>query len=190
VPDPAAEKARLRERMRRARAAIPAAERGRLAARIESRVLTVPGLAEARTVLVFYSFGSEPETDVLVRRLHARGKRLLLPYLAEGGMEAAEVRVTDELVPSGYGPREPTRRVPVEPAEVEAVIAPGLAFDRRGCRLGYGGGHYDRFLARLGPGAVRVGVGFAAQLVDELPAEPHDERLHWIVTDAEVVEVA
>ena len=60
----------------------------------------------------------------------------------------------------------------VDPDEVDLVITPGLAFDRAGHRLGYGGGHYDRYLGRARPEAPRVGIGFPLQLVDEVPVEP------------------
>lgn len=174
--------------MRRVRASLPPEERRRRAARVESRLLELDAVGEARTVLLFYSFGTEVETGMLLRRLHDRGKRLLLPYLEGSGMEVAEVHPDEPLTPTGYGPPEPALRRPVDPAEVDLVIAPGLAFDRGGHRLGYGAGYYDRFLARLGPGAIRIGIGYAEQLVEELPVEPHDVRLDLVVTDAEVVD--
>lgn len=69
-----------------------------------------------------------------------------------------------------------------DPARVDVVVVPGLAFTSRGDRLGQGGGWYDRFLAGLRPGAVTIGVGFREQLVDRLPVEPHDVRLAHVVT--------
>jgi 5-formyltetrahydrofolate cyclo-ligase len=68
------------------------------------------------------------------------------------------------------------------------VVTPGLAFDRHGRRLGYGGGHYDRYLARLGPRAVRVGIAFSIQVIEDVPAAPEDERVHVVVTDAGVID--
>jgi 5-formyltetrahydrofolate cyclo-ligase len=185
--DPAEEKRAFRDRMRTVRASIPPPERERLAARAEARLLALPELATARTVLLFYSFGTEIPTEVLMRRLLARGLRVLLPYLTESAMEAAEIRPGDPLEATDYGPKEPTGRVAVDPAEVDVVVTPGLAFDRSGGRLGYGGGHYDRYLTRLHPAAVRIGIGFASQVVDEVPEEPTDQRVDVIVTDEEVV---
>lgn len=178
-----AAKRELRERMRALRAAIPEGDRARMARAIEGRLLALPEVSAAGTVLLFYSFGSEVPTRDVVRRILARGTRLLLPYLEEGGMEAAEVRPGDPLEPSGYGPKEPVRRVPVDPSEVDVVVTPGLAFDRAGRRLGYGGGAYDRYLRRLGPAALRVGIGFAAQLVDRVPGDERDERVHMVITE-------
>ncbi len=175
--------------MRDVRRSIPPGERAALEAAVAGRLLALPEVTAAGTILVFYSFGSEVGTRYIAVRLHDRGARLLLPYLDEGAMEAAEVRPGDDLPVTDYGPREPSRRVAVEPAEVDVVVAPGLAFDRRGARLGYGGGHYDRYLARLGGRAVRIGLGFSVQLVDEVPTEPRDELLDVVVTDAETVRV-
>ncbi len=180
-----AEKAALRDRMRRVREGIPAEERGRRSREAQDRVLSLEELQGARSVLLFYAFGSEVQTRDLRGRLGARGARVLLPYLGSEGMEAAQAH---DLVPSPYGPKEPSHRVPVDPSEVDLVIAPGLAFDRRGHRLGFGGGHYDRYLARLGEGALRVGMCFAEQVLESVPSEPHDVRMHLLVTDAEVID--
>jgi 5-formyltetrahydrofolate cyclo-ligase len=78
--------------------------------------------------------------------------------------------------------------VAVDPGEVDVVVTPGLAFDRAGRRLGYGGGHYDRFLDRVEPRALRVGIGFSSQLAEEVPAGPRDRRVQLLVTDAGVID--
>src|SRR2546422_4493522 len=150
-------KAALRARMRRMRVAISPEERAALAERAMSRLFDVPALQSARTVLSFSSFGSELPTDGIQRRLHDEGRRVLLPFLEGHDIEAADVVAGDALVATDYGPTEPAERVAVDPSEVDVVLVPALAFDRLGYRVGYGGGHYDRYLARLRPRAVRVG---------------------------------
>jgi 5-formyltetrahydrofolate cyclo-ligase len=175
--------------MRDARAAIPRERRLELARAAEGNLFGVDAMTGARTVLVFYSFGSEIPTAGLIARLSQQGTRVLLPFLDdERRMEAAVLEPGEPPVQTGYGPKEPPRRVAVDPAEVDVVITPGLAFDRFGRRLGYGGGHYDRYLARLHPRAVRIGIGFSVQIVDEVPAEPGDERVDVIVTDRSVLD--
>jgi 5-formyltetrahydrofolate cyclo-ligase len=189
--EPVVEKRELRERMRAVRSEIPPSERAILAARAEARLLALPELQGASTVLMFYSFGTEIPTAVLVRRLLTRGWRVLLPYLTDGAeMEAGEIRPGESLEPTDYGPKEPNRRVAVSPQEVDVVVTPGLAFDRSGRRLGYGGGYYDRYLTRLHPHAVRIGIGFASQVLDRVPAEDDDELVDVIVTDGEVIRVS
>lgn len=180
-------KAALRERMRNVRAAIAPGERAERAARVERHLFELPALRAARTVMLFSSFGSEIPTESMAARVVRRGARLLLPYLDEGRLEATEYRHGHELVRSAYGAMEPARRAPVDPLQVEVVVTPGLAFDRWGHRLGYGGGYYDGFLRRLPPSAVRVGVGFAEQVVPRVPADEDDERVHLVVTEDGVI---
>lgn len=181
-------KAALRAKMRRVRAAIPGEERRARGEAIRELLLGLPEMRRAGTVLVFASFGSEVPTRPLAADLHSGGKRLLLPYLAGGEMEVAEVASSEPLVPSAYGPPEPARRAPADPADIDVVVAPGLAFDRRGNRLGYGGGAYDRYLARLRPVTLIVGIGFQEQIVDEVPTGWGDVPVHLVVTDREVID--
>jgi 5-formyltetrahydrofolate cyclo-ligase len=180
------EKSELRARMRRLRGSLPPAERSRLATMVEEALFTLHEVRAAGSVLLFYAFGSEVPTAGMAERLLQGGARLLLPYLEEADMEAAEVRPGDPMASTTYGPREPARRVAIDPQTVDLVITPGLAFDRHGHRLGYGGGHYDRYFARLGPAALRVGVGFSVQVLDEVPTEPTDRPVDVVVTDAGV----
>lgn len=184
----AAQKATLRDKMRELRRAVPSEERRRLARQAEVRLLGLEEVGEVATVLLFYSFGSEVGTGGVGDHLLSQGKRVLLPFLTPQGMEAAEVLPGDPLLPSGYGPREPSHRIPLDPMEVDLVVTPGLAFDRRGFRLGYGGGHYDRYLTRVRPETLRIGFAFSVQLIDHVPEEPSDQKVHVVVTDAEVVD--
>jgi 5-formyltetrahydrofolate cyclo-ligase len=181
-------KAALRVRMRAIRNAIPAEERIRLAGDIEANLFKLPQIEEAGTILLFHSFGSEVPTARIVQRLLDGGKRVLLPFLTGPRMEAAELRPGDSLAATTYGPKEPSRRAPIDTGTIDAVIAPGLAFDRHGYRLGYGGGHYDRYLARLRRGSSRVGIAFHLQLLPAVPHGPGDQTLDFVVTEQETVD--
>jgi 5-formyltetrahydrofolate cyclo-ligase len=186
--DVAAEKRDLRIRMRRLRGSIPPQERERLGGLIAERLLALDALATARTVLVYDSFGSEVPTRIVLEGLRRRGAGLLLPYLEGDRMEAAEAGALEDLRESGYGPREPATKLPVDPREVEAVLVPGLAFDGAGRRLGYGGGSFDRYLERLPEAATRIGLAFGVQLLDEVPADEGDETVDMVVTEHGVVD--
>jgi len=180
-------KAGLRVRMRAIRSSLTSEERIRLAQEIEDNLFRLPQVGDAETILFFYSFGSEVPTAHVVQRLLDTGKRVLLPFLQGPDMDAAELRPGDSLTATAYGPKEPANRVPINPAEIDLVIAPGLAFDPRGYRLGYGGGHYDRYLSRLREDCTRVGIGFHLQLLPTVPHGPGDERLHFVVTERETI---
>jgi 5-formyltetrahydrofolate cyclo-ligase len=158
-----------------------------MAVAIEAGLMELPAVRAARVMLLFWSFGSEVPTDGIARRLHSEGRRVLLPYLTGSRMEAAELRDGDALVPTSYGPMEPADRRPVEPGEIDAVLAPGLAFDRQGHRIGYGAGHFDRYLVRLRDEATRVGIAFHQQVIPAIPHGPGDQRLDLVVTDLETI---
>lgn len=179
------EKAAVRAAMKALRDAIPPAERARMALAIEAGLMGLPAVRAARVVLLFSSFGSEVPTDGIARRLHSEGRRVLLPYLTGSRMEAGELRDGDALVPTTYGPMEPADRRPVEPGEIDLVVAPGLAFDRQGHRVGYGAGHFDRYLARLRDDATRVGIAFHQQIIPAIPHGPGDQSLDVLITDLE-----
>ena len=174
----------LRASMRHMRAAIPTEERARLSGVIEEVLLELPEVIDAGTVLLYSSFGTEVSTEGMVARMLASGKRVLLPYVVDDRtMEAADVLAGEPLVTSSYGPGEPSARIAIQPVAVDLVVIPGLAFDRRGHRLGYGGGHYDRYLARMGHAGIRVGVAFSLQVVDRIPEERGDVSVDLIVTE-------
>jgi 5-formyltetrahydrofolate cyclo-ligase len=183
--DPAREKSALRERMRIVRANIPAPNRARMARAAEERLFSEPALKTPGAWLVFWSFGTEIDTHGVVRRLHGEGRRVLLPFIVGGRMEAADLRIGQRLVPTGYGPMAPSDPVAVDPAEIDVAVAPGLAFDRRGFRLGYGGGHFDGFLQRMRPDAMRSGFCLQVQIVDEVPTVPSDEPVDLVITEAD-----
>lgn len=184
----ATEKDYLRVKLRHVRQSIPDEDRPRLVDQIEGAVFSLPGMEHAQTVMLFYSFGSEVGTHGMAARVLGAGKRLLLPFLDDrAGMEAAEVRPGSALAQTSYGPREPEHRVAVNPGEVDVVITPGLGFDRRGHRLGYGGGHYDRYLERMSGEALRIGVAFSVQIVRHVPVEPGDQPVDVVVTDTEII---
>ena len=86
--------------------------------------------------------------------------------------------------------RRATTTNPAAPMEIDLVAAPGLAFDRSGGRIGYGGGYFDGFLRRVRSDCAVAGVCFAEQLVAEVPAGPDDVRVDVVVTDAEVIRPA
>jgi 5-formyltetrahydrofolate cyclo-ligase len=181
------DKAALRARMRAIRSSIPPDDRGRLAEAVRDRLFELDPVQTARTILLFYSFGTEIPTQDIAQRLIGESRRVLLPFLQGPEMAAGELLPGEPLTATTYGPKEPGGRAPVDPGEVDLAIAPGLAFDRDGHRIGYGGGHYDRYLARLRDDATRVGIAYHVQLLASVPHGPDDEPLDFVVTDRETI---
>ena len=93
-------------------------------------------------------------------------------------------------VEDAWGTLIPRSHTPVDPATLDAVVVPGMAFDRQGGRLGRGAGVYDRFLARLPERTLRIGLIPSALLVERLPTEPHDIPMHAVATERGVLQIA
>ncbi len=141
----------------------------------------------ASTLFIYVDFRSEVETLPLIRQALAQGKRVAVPLIGEHS-RLLPYAISDperDLRPGYYQIPEPdpSRTVAVPPAEIEAVILPGSVFDLQGGRLGYGGGYYDRFLADEAPQALRIGIAFHLQVIPQAPLLPHDQRLHYLVTE-------
>lgn len=157
---------------------------------ITTRVLGLPVLAGASLVFVYMHFRSEVRTDTLIRALLARCGTVCVPRTLPGQSRLLAVRISDpeEDVAPGYrGIPEPLPHLlasaVVAPREIDVVIVPGSVFDPGGGRLGYGGGYYDRFLAREAPEAVRIALAFGLQVVAKVPVEPHDQLMDFVVTE-------
>jgi 5-formyltetrahydrofolate cyclo-ligase len=181
-------KARVRRRVLALRDAIPPEERARLGARVIDRFLELPELDGAGTVMAFWSFGSEVPTQPLIEALHGGGKRVALPRIAAGDVWPVVFEPGDRVLETSFGAREPAGTLRLAPEDVDVVAVPAVAFDRTGRRVGYGGGFYDRFLARTRSDALRAGIGFGAQVVDEeLPAGAFDLRVDVVVTESETL---
>jgi len=179
-------KQQLRRQMIAARQALTPADRACRSALAQQAVLATPEWTQARTVLLYIPVRGEVDTVLLAAAGVQQGKQLLLPRAEQGGRRLWLHRwdgTVDQLAPGAYGIPEPLPDLPqADPAGVDLVVVPGVAFDRRGYRLGYGGGYYDRALPGMDR-AVKIGLGYAFQLVDLLPAEAHDVRLHAVATD-------
>lgn len=159
-----------KEELRRHAAGLPQVEAGALF----DRFLTLPQVAEADTVMVFYGTGREPDTLPLIRALLDLGKRVALPVvLPHRGMEARQVLDLDRLVPNRFGIPEPDGSCPViGKSEIAVALIPHLMCDREGYRLGWGGGYYDRWLSDF-PGFT-VCICRPGRLVEHMPREEFD----------------
>ncbi|MBA2529787.1 MAG: 5-formyltetrahydrofolate cyclo-ligase [Euzebyales bacterium] len=148
------------------------------------RLARLPELAGAEAVLCYAATGVEVDVDAFTCELLAQGARVHLPWVDGERLGVAEIGGLDEVAAGWRGVREPPpgRRRPMRADRLDAVVAPGVGFDSAGRRLGHGGGHYDRLLARLRRGAVVVGVAYDEQVIEAVPAEPHDRRVDVVVT--------
>ncbi len=142
-----------------------------------------PALPPGRVVAVYHAMGSELDPSPLALALIDQGQALCLPVVVARDAPLVFRRWSpgEPLAPDAAGCPAPTTAAPVVTPDL--ILTPLLAFDAAGGRLGQGGGHYDRTFAKL-PEARRIGLAFAGQEVAALPLEPHDIRLHGVLTES------
>lgn len=185
-----AEKAQWRERFRTTRLALAPEARLAAAEAIAARVQTLPAWSDARCVALYWPLLARGEVDTrLLIEAAAAGKTVALPVVASASPPVLVFRQLDaglELANGRWGLMQPPEAAAsIAPKDIELVIVPAFGAGRNGARIGHGGGFYDAFLPTTS--ALRVGVVYAACLVDRLPAEAHDAHLDWIVTEREAV---
>jgi 5-formyltetrahydrofolate cyclo-ligase len=175
-----------------AREALGEAERLARTPAIHDRFLGLPEVERAGSVMAYWSFGTEVPTQTLLERLHTRGIRVALPRIrGPQELEAVDYEPGDPMRETSFGALEPEAGPVVDPERLDVVLTPGVAFDRAGRRVGYGGGFYDRFLGLVRPDAPRVAIAFDLQLVgDDLPAGAFDLPIDVLVTETRVLRSA
>lgn len=181
-----AAKLALRDQLVTARGRVPLAEIAERAQAVADRLLAAPEVRRAATVAAYVSVGREPGTGLLLDGLVAAGKRVILPLLLpDHDLDWAPYAGPDSLASARRGLLEPvTPALGVEAvATADAVVVPGLAVDRGGMRLGRGGGSYDRALGRVPVGTFTCVVLHDEEVLDEVPAAPHDRRVTAAVTE-------
>jgi 5-formyltetrahydrofolate cyclo-ligase len=181
------DKRALRRAVLAERDALSGAERAGRSEAIAGRLLYLDEVAGAATVLAFWSFGSEVDTAPLLERLRSRGTTVALPRTRDGDIVPVIWTPGSSMTETSFGSREPTDGRVLQALELDLIVVPGVAFDRSCRRVGYGGGFYDRLLARTREGAAAVAIAFRVQVVDEVPSGPLDRTVDAIVTEDDVI---
>ncbi|MHB1419512.1 MAG: 5-formyltetrahydrofolate cyclo-ligase [Bacillota bacterium] len=159
---------------------------------IMDRLLGEEIYRKARMMMVYVDFRHEVETGGIIQNALEGGKTVAVPVCEPRETRLVPSKVMDypgDLAPGTWGILEPKpdKLHPVEPVELDLVLVPGVAFDVKGNRLGYGGGYYDRFLTRLRPEAMAVALAFEEQILLEVYPEAYDQRVHAIITDQRTI---
>lgn len=177
-------KRELRTRMQSIRKLLPDESTVERSSKACTAVQALPEFASARIVAGYIAMRKELDVSDALTAAAKSGKRVVLPRITDEGL-VFHVHVPGEpLVENDWGVLEPdanAEQVPI--ARIDLMLVPALALDLRGYRLGYGKSFYDRVLPQLAHGR-SVGIVYDFQLLAEVPDEAHDQRVHWIVTDA------
>lgn len=182
-------KKELRRKLRAVLVAIPPAtlvERSRSAAAL---LFEQPEYRSAEIMMVYLALPQEADTTRIVLQAWQDGKRVLAPQVSweSHAMIPIEIRNLDtDVARTDFGLREPIRGQPIPISLIDLVIVPGLGFDSDGNRLGRGRGFYDRFLGRPEFKGITCGFAMEDQVVEAIPANPHDVRVDMLVTEVSV----
>ena len=191
-------KRELRAMMLLRRDALMPLERERMSASITAQLLALPDYRQATTVMAYMSMGSEFSTLNFVQQVLLDGKRLVLPRVDKLTRSLALHEVADlhDLATGVWAISEPKPDAKICPlSEIDFILVPGLAFDRCGYRLGYGGGFYDRLFAKnmltvtKTPASMRVSAAFSMQIIDAVPTTEEDQKVAVIITENEMMQI-
>ncbi|AEE97348.1 5-formyltetrahydrofolate cyclo-ligase [Mahella australiensis] len=154
-------------------------------------VVATRTFVSARFIMAYIDARNEVQTECIIRQAWAEGKRLAVPVCIPQThtLLVSELTSFEELRDGFYGIKEPMEEYmrPASPEQLDIIIVPAVAYDRRGYRIGYGGGYYDRFLSSLDKDIVTIGIAFDIQIVGEVPVQPFDIPVDMVITESGII---
>lgn len=153
---------------------------------IFDKVINSCAYKNSHTIFIFVSYNNEVDTHKIIKQALRDKKILCVPRIIskEEGMDIVQIKSFEDLKEGAYGILEPDdSELKIEEKNIDVSYLPGLAFDRRGGRVGYGGGFYDRFLLKTRKNSKKIGLVYKFQVFPEVPTEEHDVFIDGIITD-------
>ena len=159
---------------------------------ITQRLFELDEFKKSKRVFCFLSLPHEVHADAIICESFRLDKEVFVPFVnnKRGILQVARIpSLNAEFVISEYGVREPAPQIReiVSPSCIDFVVAPGLAFDVYGNRIGYGGGYYDKLFKGLSRDVIQVGVGYDFQVLDSVPHSDLDESVHVVITETKTL---
>jgi len=161
------------------RNALDASEAASRSKHAQESLLDSKEFKSANVIGAYHAFGSEVRTDLIIEQARALGKKIALPSVEGESLAFYELSSGKYLVKGRFGIMEPLPYGPVD--RMDLLVVPGVAFDKKGYRLGYGKGYYDKFLAERK--VASIGLGYSFQLLESLPRGEYDKRLDAVATE-------
>lgn len=187
------EKQQLRKVIKEKRKELSGEEIKTKSKRITEKFISLPEFEKSRKVMFYLSFNQEVSTGEMVDRSLQLGKQVLVPKIEEGELSVWTISDRAQCHPNRWGIPEPAENIGVrlftDWKGIELIVTPGLAFDFKGNRLGYGRGYYDRFFNRLPKTIFAVGLAFEFQLFDKLPVGRNDFSVDCVITEKRSIAV-
>jgi len=186
-----ATKAQIRARVRETLDAMSDQQRHEGSVQACSKLLGLEAFGHASVIMLYLPLAKEVDVTPIAVQCFRRGLTVCVPIVDWKRRDMGPVEVTsldDHVLDCDeHGVRAPKQCRPIVPEIIDLVVAPGLAYDCQGNRLGRGGGYYDRFLTRLRPSTTTVGIVFDQQIVDAIPTKAHDVAVDIVITDRRVM---
>ena len=183
----------LRQSIINARLEIAPEERLRFSNNMVASIIRLEAYHAAKTALGYMNFGAEFAAEIFVRQALRDGKQVLLPKVNMDTNQLDLYHINDlasDIAPGSWNIREPVSdrcNKVNELATVDFILLPGVAFGRDGARLGYGGGFYDKLLARMPHQPTLLAAAYALQVVENIPQENTDRKVEWLITEQETI---
>lgn len=163
---------------------------------VMSHLVRLPEFIKASTVMAYMDFRNEVRTRDIIALCLSTGKKVAAPRVDKsGGIGSRQLVVYEirdmgkDFEPGTFGVMEPRTNKSriIAPEDIDLVLVPGVVFDRKGNRIGFGAGYYDQFLARTRDDCIKAAVAFDFQVLTEIPAEEHDIPMDIIITESGVI---
>jgi len=161
-------------------------------AKIQERLYETQHYQSSRTIMTYVDIQNEVETRSIIARAFNEGKNVVVPVCGSNyNLLPVKIESFDDLEPGTMGILEPKKtKSIVDVKKLDLVLVPGIAFDRKGNRLGYGLAYYDRFLNKLSPSTVTIALAYSFQVLPSVPREEHDHKVNIIITEKEIIRCA
>lgn len=159
---------------------------------ITEKLISMECIKNSKNIMLYLDFNNEVKTDELINKLISLKKIVSSPITIVKERKLIPCQITNlsnDIQIGAYGIREPKKDSSheINTSDIDIVIVPAVAYDKNCYRLGYGGGFYDRFLENLRDDAITIGIAFDIQIFDDVPKEPHDAQLDYIITETRIL---
>lgn len=186
------EKIQIRESILDIRDNMSESEVDELSEKIISTLVKLPIFKKSSNIMLYLSFNNEVDSFRLIDYCKQHNKKVIIPFCIKNGTKIVPTEIKDvekDLVRSSFGYMHPKRDIvkPVDIESIDLIIVPGISFDKRCYRIGFGAGYYDRFLGKLNFKIPTVGLAYDFQIITSVPTEYYDIPLDYVVTEKRII---
>ncbi|MBU0981789.1 5-formyltetrahydrofolate cyclo-ligase [Patescibacteria group bacterium] len=175
----------LRLKLRERRSALSQSSYTEKSASIRGKLESLKEFKKSKKILLYVSTDEEVDTKALIKDCLKIGDSVFVPKVIKDSLAICKIDTWEDLKPGNFGILEPCEIISnIHPSEMDLIVVPGIGFDLKGHRIGYGKGFYDRLLKQTN--GFKVGLAFEEQILHCIPSKEHDVPLDLIITDKHI----